>query len=458
MAEPAARPGAAVTVTVTTLLLALQLLLLPAPASSQAALVVRAFPFIKNIGKNIGKQVASAGGAALVKRALGSSNNVNGGDGNLLGAAAADNASLIVYTVSIGPAGQSFSGVLDIFSKFIWVQCPSSPAFSRVPCASKTCQRTLNFTDDSHCSGDCVYQYGSDEYGTNTTGYLAQEAFTVGGGAGTPPIAGSVVFGCSSTLPVDDYPGIIGFSKGPVSILSQLGISRFSYFLTPDDSNSSESTSVVLLGEQAVPQTKRSRSTPLLQSTAYPELYYVKLTGIQVDGEPLTDIPHGAFDLAADGSSGGVVLSTTYPITYLQENAYNALRQALVTKIASKPVNSSGTDDELFDLCYYMHSVAEMTLPKITLVFDGEDSPAMELTTVHYFYKDDTTGLQCLTMLPTDAEGPSVLGSMMQAGTNMIYDLGGRQLTFEKGAATPMPVQVSRMAIASLLFVWVCLF
>lgn len=232
-------------------------------------------------------------------------------------------------------------------------------------------------------------------------------------------------------------------------------ISRFSYFLTTD-----ETANVVLLGDQAVPQTTRSRSTPLFGSNAYPDLYYVELTSIQVDGVPLAGIPAEAFDLAADRNSSGVVLSTTTLLTYLQENAYDSLRQALVSKIRSQPVTSSGTNDNGFDLCYYTQSVAKLTFPKITLVFAGPDSPSMELTTVHYFYKDNLTGLQCLTILPTPAYVPfgSILGSMLQAGTNMIYDTRDGLLTFENGVTATIPSQVSvLMVIASQLLVWVLL-
>jgi hypothetical protein len=230
---------------------------------------------------------------------------------------------------------------------------------------------------------------------------------------------------------------------------------RFSYFLAPVNSDTPYSGSAVLLGAQAVPQTKRSRSTPLVVSKAYPNLYFVQLTGIQVDGVSLAGIPAGVFDLAADGGSGGVILSTTIFLTYLQEDAYNALKQALVSKIGSAQVKSS--DD--FDLCYSMQSVSTLTFPKITLVFAGADSPAMDLTTVHYFFKDTTTGLQCLTILPTPDDVPfgSILGSMLQAGTNMIYDAAGGQLTFESSGTAGVS---SQLVIASLLLVlvWVLLF
>ncbi|CAM0942688.1 unnamed protein product [Alopecurus aequalis] len=454
MARPAARR--AIGAIAATLLL----LLLPAPASSQPGAMVGTIarsPVVKRMAKIVIRKVASAGLSAL-KKELRSSNK-----GGQLGGDAADDAGIILYNVSVGQ--QNFSGIVDIFNDFVWVQCPVNPAaaFSAVPCGSQRCFNALSKTSDDCVdrAGACEYIYGSTDEGTNSTGYLAYETFTVGAGTGIAPISGSVVFGCSTqnTVKLD---GAIGFSQGPLSILTQLHVSRFSYFMTPDDSKSSGSISVVLLGDQAVAQTKHSHSTPLHRSKVFPDLYYVKLTGIKVDGEPLTGIPARAFDIAADGNSGGVALSTTIAVTWLQSDAYYAVKEALVSKIKSDPVKSSGNNDEGFDLCYNTNSVAKLNFPKITLVFGGADSPGMDLTTVHYFYKDNVTGLQCLTMMPMPKDYPigSILGSMLQAGTNMIYDVGGGQLIFEKAVAAmaPVPPQVPLMPMVSLLLVWVLLF
>uniref|UniRef100_A0ACD5TL03 Uncharacterized protein n=1 Tax=Avena sativa TaxID=4498 RepID=A0ACD5TL03_AVESA len=469
MARATAARGSGVVAggTTTLLLLLLLLLLMPAPASSQAAAGLRALakaPFLKKIGKSLAKEAATAGGSALLKQEMGRSNG--GGNRDRLGAAAADNAGTIVYSVSV--EGQSISGAVTIFKDFTWVQCPA--AISSVPCTSATCTSVLDISaDDCDSSSMCEYEYGSTDDDTNTSGYLASETFAAvaaGTGTTTTTTPVSVVFGCSTALPPDGETGAIGFSKGSLSVPTQLGVSKFSYFLTPDDSSTSEATSVVLLGEQAVPQTKHSRSTPLLDSTnlAYPDLYYVQLTGIQVDGEPLTGIPAGAFDVAEDGSSGGVVLSTTTAITYLQGDAYDSLKQALVKSIKSDPAvsSSSSNSNGFFDLCYSINAVAELTFPEIKLVFAGEGSPAMELTTVHYFYKDADAELQCLTMLPMPS-GQSVgtiLGSMMQAGTNMIYDVGAMQLTFEKAAASLVNSTSQHVFLiaASMLLVLVFLF
>ena len=113
--------------------------------------------------------------------------------------------------------------------------------------------------------------------------------------------------------------------------MSQLKISRFSYFMLPDDADKPDSESILLLGDDVVHQTNSSRSTPLLQSQAYPDLYFVNLTGIMVDDKILSGIPAGTFDLVANGCSGGVVMSTVSPITYLHPAAYEALMRALVS-------------------------------------------------------------------------------------------------------------------------------
>ncbi|KAM0928434.1 hypothetical protein ACQ4PT_002478 [Festuca glaucescens] len=225
--------------------------------------------------------------------------------------------------------------------------------------------------------------YDVQHYLLQHRGHLRRTRRSPSSGRTEPVITGPVVFGCStaSTVPLDAESSVVGFSRGAYSFVSQLNISKFSYFLSPGDADSSEpdsQQSVVLLGEAAVPQTRRSHSTPLLRSAAYPDYYYVKLTGIQVDGEDLGGIPKGAFDLAAGGTSGGLVMSTLIPITYLQSSAaYAAVRRALVGKIKSPAVDGSAFGDGGFDLCYDAQSVAGLTFPKLTLVFSGGDAPAM---------------------------------------------------------------------------------
>lgn len=118
--------------------------------------------------------------------------------------------------------------MVDIFNDFFWVQCPAQ-VFSAVPCVSDTCSSVLSKTTNDDCidtTSGCLYAYGSPDDGTYSTGYLGYEEFTFGAGTGMSPVSGSVVFGWSTqnTVKLD---GAIGFSKGPLSILSQLRITRF---------------------------------------------------------------------------------------------------------------------------------------------------------------------------------------------------------------------------------------
>ncbi|XP_022681809.1 aspartic proteinase nepenthesin-2-like [Setaria italica] len=159
---------------------------------------------------------------------------------------AADTTSYFIFNLSVGTSSpQNISGILDITTPLVWSQCAPCtaclpppaptfrpnllPTFAGLPCASQTCQRMLNQT----CAADaCGYigVYGDD---TNTTGYLATDTFTFDN------VSVPMVFGCSgaSTGEFSDASGIFGFSRRPLSLVSQLELSWFSYLWASDDSS-----------------------------------------------------------------------------------------------------------------------------------------------------------------------------------------------------------------------------
>uniref|UniRef100_A0A0E0FBX3 Peptidase A1 domain-containing protein n=1 Tax=Oryza meridionalis TaxID=40149 RepID=A0A0E0FBX3_9ORYZ len=375
-----------------------------------------------------------------------------------LGAAAATGpADALVIDFSVGhapAAARNTSGLVDITSQLVWVQCapcaaggggaclpPPETTSTRLPCASHMCPSFLRETCNASLCDGYTATYGPY---ANASGYLATDTFTFDSTTAVP----AVVFGCSNRISGDfsGASGVIGLGRGPLSLLSQLNLTRFSYQLSAPQSSSSSSDedgSVIRFGDDAIPMTNRHRSTPLLVVSQYPNLYYVKLTGILVDGNMLSSIPAGTFDLTANGS-GGVILSTTMPVTFLEEAAYNVVKQALKKKIALPTVDGSELD---LDLCYLAASMANksVVVPTVTLVFDGVGAE-MNLSSTNLFFIDDDTGLECLTMLPS--RGGSVLGSLLQTGNHMIYDVGGERLTFERtaGLAPPLPA-VSLMVI-----------
>ncbi|KAF0919218.1 hypothetical protein E2562_028994 [Oryza meyeriana var. granulata] len=354
----------------------------------------------------------------------------------------ATNAGMYVLSCNVGTPPQLVSGVLDITSDFVWMQCSAcatceAPAMATPPfyaflsstirevkCANRGCQQLIPQTcnaDDSLCSYS--YMYGGGRANT-TAGFFAIDAFTF-----ATVRADEVVFGCAVATE-GDIGDVIGLGRGELSLVSQLQIGRFSYYIALDDSVDVQS--FILFLDDAKPRTSHAVSTPLLANRAFPSLYFVKLAGIRVDGEDLA-IPRGTFDLQADGS-GDVVLSITIPVTFLDAGAYKILRQALASSIGLRAVDGSALG---LDLCYTSESLAKANVPSMALVFAG--GAVMKLEMGNYFYMDSTTELECLTILPSPAGDGSLLGSLIQVGTHMIYDINGSRLVFESLEQTPPP-------------------
>lgn len=360
----------------------------------------------------------------------------------LRGDAADAGAAALVLGLSVG--SQVVYGVIDITSDLVWMQCgycPSchrltpagtptivleaSPSFLGIGCATPYCEHVVTggrANCDAATGNLCTYEevfYGGDQY---TSGFLAIETFTFGA------MVRRVVFGCSGDVAVGGLDGgasgFLGFSRGPLSLVAQLQLYGFSYFISSGDSSSSQSSFAL---STAPMQQPAMHSTPLIPATAKqnPQLYYVNLIGVQVDGELLTAIPAGTFD-----GDGGVYLSTTLPVTYLEEAGYRVLKQELVSRIQSQgvaPVSGVDLDDPL---CYMTRSLLEdIKVPHLALVFHGADA-TMDLRTENYFLAVDG-GQTCLTILPST--GGSVLGSLLQAGRTIAYtgiQGGGGWLSF----------------------------
>ncbi|EAY76625.1 hypothetical protein OsI_04577 [Oryza sativa Indica Group] len=403
--------------------------------------------FFKNHGSDMADLVPSGQGGH--EQGGGSSSNGqsqqgsgdSGGGGGGGNQAPATNAGMYVFSYGIGTPPQQVSGALDISSDLVWTACGATAPFNPVrsttvadvPCTDDACQQFAPQTCGAGAgagSSECAYTYMYGGGAANTTGLLGTEAFTFG----DTRIDG-VVFGCGLQN-VGDFSGVsgvIGLGRGNLSLVSQLQVDRFSYHFAPDDSVDTQS--FILFGDDATPQTSHTLSTRLLASDANPSLYYVELAGIQVDGKDLA-IPSGTFDLRNKDGSGGVFLSITDLVTVLEEAAYKPLRQAVASKIGLPAVNGSALG---LDLCYTGESLAKAKVPSMALVFAG--GAVMELELGNYFYMDSTTGLACLTILPSSAGDGSVLGSLIQVGTHMMYDINGSKLVFESlaQAAAPPP-------------------
>jgi hypothetical protein len=226
---------------------------------------------VKRIGNFLKKH-----GFDIIKNVLSAPGGQKQGE-KKLDTKAADTAGLYVFNLSVGTSvPQNISGILDITTELVWAQCGAcnsdaclappattfqpgtSDTFSGVPCTGELCQGETNQECDP--AANCTYLMQYNDY-TNTSGYLGNDTFTFG-----QTQVPDVVFGCSDASYGDFFgaSGVLGFSRGGLSLVSQLQLPWFSYLLASSDSNGPESDNLLQFGDDAVPHMKNSRSTRLL--------------------------------------------------------------------------------------------------------------------------------------------------------------------------------------------------
>jgi hypothetical protein len=148
--------------------------------------------------------------------------------------------------------------------------------------------------------------------------------------------------------------------------------------------------------------------------------YSVGITGIKV----------GSGEVGSEEVMTIGILTTTMPITFINPSLFDHLEQELNKAVASPVVNGSGIDARFRQLCY----PSGTKLPAVTLLFVGQNA-GMELQPEHYSY-EESSGVLCLSILPSPwSSGLSIIGSMVQAGRRMTYDLDDNTLTFDSSVS-----------------------
>ncbi|OAY71920.1 aspartic proteinase nepenthesin-1-like [Ananas comosus] len=371
-----------------------------------------------------------ARGAMLVPKAAGgSTNSISTTDVPVL-----PNVGEYILGVSIGSPAQPLLLILDTGSDLVWTQCqpclscfnqrfplydPSqSSTYSPLACSSKLCQALPL----SACHAQCLYLYSYGDQST-TVGTLASEAFTFRSANNvTVPNLG---FGCGFLNGgiFNNESGIAGFGRGPLSLISQLGVGKFSYcFISYDDDSKS---SALMLGSAAGLNGNATtvRSTPFVLNPSQPTFYYLSLDGITV-GTTRLPIPKSAFALQQNGTAGVIIDSGT-SITQLTTVAYKHVRSAFLSQVKLPVANGTA---EGFDLCFSLPSSpsAKVDVPKLIFHFEGAD---MDLPRDNYMFQDSSVGLMCLAMLDSGSES-SIIGNFQQQNMHVVYDLDNQKLSF----------------------------
>ncbi|CAN6204631.1 unnamed protein product [Urochloa humidicola] len=348
--------------------------------------------------------------------------------------------------MGIGTPPRYYSAILDTGSDLIWTQCapcllcvdqptpyfdPSrSATYRSLGCGSASCDALyypLCFQNV------CVYQYFYGD-SASTAGVLANETFTFGTNA-TRVAVPSVSFGCGNLNAgsLANGSGMVGFGRGSLSLVSQLGSPRFSYCLT---SFLSPVPSRLYFGAYATLNSTNAsagagaaaagpvQSTPFVVNPALPTMYFLNMTGISVGGF-LLPIDPAVFAINDTDGTGGTIIDSGTTITYLAEPAYAAVRAAFVSQIRLPLLNA--TDASVLDTCFRWpppprHS---LTLPEVVFHFDSAD---MELPLQNYMLVDPVSGGLCLAM--ATSEDGTIIGSFQHQNFHVLYDLENSLLSF----------------------------
>ncbi|XP_049354900.1 aspartic proteinase nepenthesin-1 [Solanum verrucosum] len=333
--------------------------------------------------------------------------------------------------ISIGSPSESYNAIMDTGSDLIWTQCkpckecfdqstpifdPSkSSTFEKISCSNKLCEALPT----SSCGdNNCEYMYTYGDY-SSSEGFLASETFTFGK-VSIPNVA----FGCGNDNEGSGFSqgaGLVGLGRGPLSLVSQLHMSRFSYCLTSINEDAYSQSSTLLMGSMAHDDYNNIITTSLVKNPTQPSFYYLSLKGISV-GDTQLAIKKSTFSLNKDGS-GGMIIDSGTTITYLEESAFSLLKKEFSSQV-NLPVDDSSSTG--LDLCFKLPSnTNNIEVPKLIFHFEGAD---MDLPAENYMIADSRMGIACLAM--GSSSGMSIFGNVQQQNMMVIHDLDKETLSF----------------------------
>ncbi|KAG0466847.1 hypothetical protein HPP92_018427 [Vanilla planifolia] len=308
--------------------------------------------------------------------------------------------------LAIGTPLVPFSAIVDTGSDLIWTQCKpcincfdqptplfnptKSSTYSKLPCSNSLCSALpTSACTENGSACEYFYSYGDS---SSTEGVLSADTFAIG--FPKPISVPGIGFGCGDDNQGAGFSqggGLVGLGRGPLSLVSQLSLTQFSYCLTSLDSSKK---SPLLLGPVAGHNsTVMTMTTKLLKNAEQPSFYYLSLAGISVGGD-LVSIPNGTFDLQSDGS-GGLIIDSGTSITYLEAEGYRAVKKAFLEKSKLKAANGN---DVGLDLCFEGPAGEDtVVVPKLALHFHG--GADLELPAENYVILDSETGLLCVTLM-----------------------------------------------------------
>ncbi|KAF6148333.1 hypothetical protein GIB67_025552 [Kingdonia uniflora] len=326
--------------------------------------------------------------------------------------------------------------IFDTKSALTWLQCQpcktychpqigpifnpsSSSTYKFVPCDAPVCnnQESDTFNAPSCTTSNiCSYEatYGDGSY---SIGYLNRDTLTFKTGRRTKGLTlAEYIYGCRQ-----DNQGLfgkstklMGMAHNKHSMFSQLsskyGMSMFSYCLP-----TSTSTGTFRIGPSA---SKAYVFIPMITDPRDLSLYFLRLTGITLDGIPLKVSPL-LYKTSTIIDSGTI-------ITHLPIRVYEALQEAFVKNIMSKR-NKQAPSYAILDTCFKANCKS-MMIPEVSIIFSGGARLKLGADNIVIQVEDD---IKCLAFASNGAtNGISIVGNRQQETSVVVYDITNSRIGF----------------------------
>ncbi|KAM0889694.1 hypothetical protein ACQ4PT_027532 [Festuca glaucescens] len=337
----------------------------------------------------------------------------------------------------IGTPPQRAEALIDTGSDLIWTQCSTcslhgSCVKQGLPFynASKSdsfhpvsCNDTLCLANQEHtCAKDGSCAFGAFYGAGDARGSIGTEVFTFENGSAT------LTFGCAKTLLIspgalDGASGLIGLGRGPLSLVSQTGATKFSYCHTPylrSNTTAGASSHLFVGASASLSGGSPVMSMPFVEGPKHYPFYYVPLVGITV-GHTRLSIPPSVFALKKNGD-GGVLIDSGNPTTALVNEAYWPLRKELGRQLNGSLVPPPAGNG--MDLCVAV--AQEKTVPSMVFHFSG--GADMVLPRENYWVPLDNS-TSCMVM--DNTTGLSIIGNFQMQNKHLLYDLAKDELSFQ---------------------------
>lgn len=350
------------------------------------------------------------------------------------------------YIVTATFGARNLTVIVDTGSDLTWIQCQPcklcynqpeplfnpllSPSYQSIPCNSSACKSLQFATGFSGVCGSggsdtsCNYMvsYGDGSY---TRGQLGKERLVLG----TTPVE-NFVFGCGRNNRglFGSASGLMGLGRSKLSLISQTsdtfgGI--FSYCLPISDADSSMASGSLILGSDF---SVYKNSTPFSYTRMIPNpqiltFYFLNLTAINIGGVK-SAAPDPIF-----GKGGTFIIDSGTVISRLPPSLYRAVKTEFLKQFSGYPKAPSFS---ILDTCFNLSSYQEVSIPTVSMQFEGEAELEVDVNGILYIAKTDASQV-CLALASLAYEDEiGIIGNYQQRNTRVIYDSKESKLGFAK--------------------------